>query len=189
MTTARNKIRRILSDYNADRKDLFSVNCGLEYVKQVPLSEADRFVLNQLWVEYQHHDRQVGEIGNHLKKFIKKAPKREAEARVVLKTIPGVGPVTTEVVISELGEIGRFKNAKAVSAYAGLVPVVRQTGGKKSKDLGITKRGRHCCGGRWWKRAGVWSGPAKSGNGFLSESANVAEASARLWRWRGNCCA
>jgi transposase len=132
MTTARNKIRRILSDYNADRKDLFSANCGLEYIKQVPLSEADRFVINQLWAEYQHHDEQVGEIGGQLKKFAKKAPKREAEARAVLKTIPGVGPVTTEVVISELGEIGRFKNAKTVCSYAGLVPVVRQTGSKKS---------------------------------------------------------
>jgi transposase len=141
MTTARNKIRRILSDYNADRKDLFSANCGLEYIKQVPLSEADRFVINQLWAEYQHHDEQVGELADQLKKFAKKAPKREAEARAVLKTIPGVGPVTTEVLISELGEIGRFKNAKTVCSYAGLVPVVRQTGGKKSKDLGITKKG------------------------------------------------
>ena len=141
MTAARNKIRRILSDYNADRKDLFSINCGLEYIKQVPLSEADRFVVKQLWAEYQHYDAQVGELDAQLKKFAKKAPNKEAEARAVLKTIPGVGPVTTEVVISELGEISRFKNAKAVCAYAGLVPIVRQTGGKKSKDLGITKRG------------------------------------------------
>jgi transposase len=141
MTAARNKIRRILSDYNADRKDLFSINCGLEYIKQVPLSEADRFVVKQLWAEYQHYDAQVGEIDAQLKKFAKKAPNKEAEARAVLKTIPGVGPVTTEVVISELGEISRFKNAKTVCSYAGLVPIVRQTGGKKSKDLGISKRG------------------------------------------------
>ena len=29
-------------DYNADRRDLFSANCGLAYIKQVPLSDADR---------------------------------------------------------------------------------------------------------------------------------------------------
>jgi transposase len=49
--------------------------------------------------------------------------------------------VTAEVVLSELGDVSRFRNAKAVCAYAGLVPVVRQSGGKRSKDLHITKEG------------------------------------------------
>jgi hypothetical protein len=49
--------------------------------------------------------------------------------------------VTAEVVLSELGDISRFRNAKAVCAYAGLVPVVRQSGERKSKDLKITKEG------------------------------------------------
>ena len=59
----------------------------------------------------------------------------------MLKTVPGVGPVTIEVLLSELGDVTRFRNAKAVCSYAGLAPVVRQSGGKKSKDLGITKEG------------------------------------------------
>ena len=37
--------------------------------------------------------------------------------------------MTAEVVLSELGDISRFRNAKAVCAYAGLVPVVRQSRG------------------------------------------------------------
>ena len=49
--------------------------------------------------------------------------------------------MTAEVVLSELGDISRFRNAKTVCAYAGLVPVVRQSGEKKSKDLKITKQG------------------------------------------------
>ena len=59
----------------------------------------------------------------------------------MLKTIPGVGAVTIDVLISELGDVTRFRNAKAVCAYAGLVPVVRQSGGKKSKELRISKEG------------------------------------------------
>ena len=43
--------------------------------------------------------------------------------------------------LSELGDISRFRNAKTVCAYAGLVPVVRQSGERKSKDLKITKEG------------------------------------------------
>src|SRR5271165_3013069 len=61
--------------------------------------------------------------------------------REILMTAPGVGPVTAEVVLSELGDISRFRNAKTVCAYAGLVPVVRQSGERKSKDMKITKEG------------------------------------------------
>jgi transposase len=141
ITSVRSKIRHILSNYNADRKDLFSANIGPVYFKEVSLSDADRFVIKQLWAEWQDHVAQRLALTKKLKAFVAKAPKREAEAREILKTAPGVGFVTAEVILSELGDISRFRNAKAVSAYAGLAPAVRQSGGKKSKDLKITKEG------------------------------------------------
>jgi transposase len=140
-TSVKNKIRRVLSDYNADRRDLFSAQRGLTYIQGVPLSDADRFVIEQLWAEYLYHDRQIRDLGAKTKAFAASAPAREKEAREVLKTIPYVGPVTIEVIVSELGDVQRFPNAKAAGAYSGLVPRVRQTGGKKSKDLSITKQG------------------------------------------------
>ena len=141
MTSVRCKIRRILSDYNADRKDLFSANCGLTYIKGVALDDADRFVIKQLWSEWEDHQAQLQALTKKIKAFAAKAPQREKEARDVIKTAPGVGFVTAEVVLSELGDISRFRNAKAVCAYAGLVPTVRQSGEKRSKDLRITKEG------------------------------------------------
>ena len=141
ITSVRSKIRHILSNYNADRKDLFSANCGPAYLKEVRLSDVDRFVIEQLWAEWRDHLAQRLAVSKKLKAFVAKAPQREAEAREILKTAPGVGPVTAEVVLSELGDISRFRNAKAVCAYAGLVPVVRQSGERKSKDLKITKEG------------------------------------------------
>jgi transposase len=140
-TSVRCKIHRILSDYNADRKNLFSSEVGLEYIKDVRLSDADRFVIKQLWAEWEEHQARLVALGKKILAFTKKAPEREKEARKIIKTAPGVGGVTAEVVLSELGDISRFRNAKAVCAYAGLVPVVRQSGGKKSKDLNITKEG------------------------------------------------
>jgi transposase len=141
ITSVRCKIRHILADYNADRKDLFSSKCGPAYFKEVPLSDADRFVIKQLWAEFEDHQARLLALAKGIKAFIAKAPKREAEARQILETAPGVGAVTAEVILSELGDVGRFRNAKAVCAYAGLVPVVKQSGGKRSKDLGISKQG------------------------------------------------
>ena len=141
LTSVRCKIRHILGDYNADRKDLFSAQCGQAYLKTVALSDADRFVIKQLWSEFEDHQARLLAITKKLKAFIAKAPTREAEARQIVKTAPGVGAVTAEVVLSELGDVTRFRNAKAICAYAGLVPAVRQSGGKKSKDMQITKEG------------------------------------------------
>jgi len=141
MTSVKCKMRRILSDYNLDRKDLFSSRCGKGYLKGLPLSDADRFVVKQLWSEYEEHQVRLLAVGKKIKAFAAKAPQREAEARTIIKTAPGVGAVTAEVVLSELGDVSRFRNAKAVCAYAGLVPAVRQSGGKKSNDLRITKEG------------------------------------------------
>jgi transposase len=144
-TSAKNKIRRILSDYNADRKDLFSSE-GLQYLAEVKVSEADRYVLQQLLATWEHLEKQVTAMDKTLKAFAKKAPAEEAEARAVLLSIPQVGDGTVDVVLSELGDVKRFSSAKKVAAYAGLVPGQRESAGRK-KELGISKQGsRHL---RW----------------------------------------
>jgi transposase len=139
LTAAKVKIRRLLSDSNADRKDLFTA-AGREHLAAVPLSAGDRFVLDQLLGLADHLRTQLVAVSRQLKQFAQAAPLREAEARAVLQTIPGVGAVTIDVVLSELGEITRFSSAKEVGADAGLVPQVRESGGK-GKQLGITKTG------------------------------------------------
>ena len=139
-TALKNKIRRVASDYNADRKDLFTA-AGWAALGAVGLRAADRFVLDQLDAHRRHIEGQLKAPAARLKAFAAEAPPREAEARAKLATIPGVGPVTVDVVVSELGDVSRFKSSKAVCSYAGLVPAVRQSGGGKSKELGITKAG------------------------------------------------
>ena len=130
------------------------------YLKEVRLSDVDRFVIKQLWAEWQDHLAQRLAVSQKLKAFVAKAPQREAEAREILLTAPGVGPVTAEVVLSELGDISRFRNAKTVCAYAGLVPVVRQSGERKSKDMKITKEGSGLL--RWALVEAAWRLVGKS---------------------------
>src|SRR3989304_4737948 len=51
LTGTRNKIRRILSNYNGDRQDLFTA-VGLNYLAKISVSSSDRFVLEQLHAEW-----------------------------------------------------------------------------------------------------------------------------------------
>jgi transposase len=140
-TALKVKMRVILSGYNADRRDLFTGDGWEAALKGVKVREGDRFVLDQLHTQWRGLEDQVRDLTRRLKEFAATAPPREAEARAKLHTIHGVGPVTVDVVLSELGsDLSRFKSSKAVTSYAGMAPRVRQSAGK-GKDLGITKEG------------------------------------------------
>ena len=152
IVAVKNRLRRILSDYNADRRDLFSQE-GQAFLKEVPVSAADRFILDQLVAEWGGHERQLAQLTKELKAFGKKAPQPEQEARAVLATMPAVGPVTIDVVVSELGSLQRFRSAKKVVAYAGLAPGQRESAGH-SRELGITKDGSRYL--RWALVEGAW---------------------------------
>jgi transposase len=67
--------------------------------------------------------------------------------------IPGVGALTIDVVLSELGDVRRFHSQKDVAAYAGLVPVCRESAGKV-KQGGITKEGSRLL--RWILVEAAW---------------------------------
>lgn len=59
----------------------------------------------------------------------------------LLQSIPGIGPTIAGSLIAEIGEIGRFRSGKAVVAYVGLDPKVKQSGASLKHNTGITKRG------------------------------------------------
>lgn len=62
------------------------------------------------------------------------------EATQLLMTIPGVSFYSSLLITSEIGEIERFERAEEVVSYAGLNPVVRESGDSRTEG-GISKRG------------------------------------------------
>lgn len=106
-----------------------------EYLEAVELPDLTRNALNIL-LEMLDRDTDL------LKRFddlIATLNKRDPRARL-LKTIPGVGNYTARVLLTEIGEVGRFNTDKSLACYAGLAPGLRQSG--KTKQMkGITKEG------------------------------------------------
>ena len=146
------QIRRVLSNYNADRRDVFSA-AGAEYVKELKLSSADRFVLEQLLGDLEHKKKSLDAAKKELRTFAGQGPTKDQEIRAVLRSAPGVGEVVSDVVMAELGDVKRFRSAKQVAAYAGLTPGRRESAGK-GKDLGITKQGSKLL--RWALVESAW---------------------------------
>lgn len=58
-----------------------------------------------------------------------------------LLTIPGVGPVIAALIVGEIGDVHRFKSPSSLVAYAGIDPVVHESGLFKAKNVHISKRG------------------------------------------------
>jgi transposase len=138
-TSVKNKLRRVLSHYNADLKELFTQK-GRKYLAKIELSESDRFVTELLCEELDQHSERLKQLTKQLKAFAKQASVAEREAREILDSVPCVGPVTIDVVLAEVGDIRRFGSQRKATAYAGLAPGIRESAGK-AKQLGITKQG------------------------------------------------
>jgi transposase len=158
VTSVRCKIRHILADYNLDRPNLFTAE-GLKYLQGVEVSSADRWVLEQLVSQWRQHRSQVGAVNKQLREFAQKAPLAEREHREVLRSIPLVGTVTLDVVLSELGDVRRFRSQKKAVAYAGLDPGVRASADRR-KELHITKEGSRLL--RWALVEAAWRLVGKS---------------------------
>lgn len=82
----------------------------------------------------------IGELVTDVEKQISKNTEYQQKEIKRLLTVPGVGPVTANVIASEVGDFNRFKKPEHLTSFAGLVPRERSSGGKQRLG-GITHAG------------------------------------------------
>lgn len=152
ITSIKCKLRNKAAHYNADIAELFSVR-GQDHLAAIAMNVADRFETEQLLAQWKLFGEQLTAVDKELREFCKKAPAAEREARAVLDSMPEVGRVTIDVVLSELGDWRRFRSAKRVVSYAGLDPGSRESAGKALR-LGISKEGSRLL--RWAMVETAW---------------------------------
>ena len=90
-------------------------------------------LLVKIVLQYQEHLSKIaGEID---------ALAKEIEEYHILQSIPGIGEKIAATIISEIGEIDRFNDAKKLVAFAGVDPSVISSGKFTASVNRITKRG------------------------------------------------
>jgi transposase len=139
ITSVKSKLRHKAAFYNADVAELFTAR-GLEHLAKIAMSHADQFECHALREQLLFLQKQLLAANKELASFAQSAPVAERESRAVLATMPTVGTVTVDVVLSETADVRRFRSAKKIVAFAGLDPGFRESAGK-SKELHITKEG------------------------------------------------
>ena len=80
-------------------------------------------------------DRELAELDGVIDRAV-----RDNEVVKRLQTIPGVGRVIATTLYATVGDIRRFRSARELCSYAGLVPSVRQSGDVERMGR-ITKQG------------------------------------------------
>jgi transposase len=89
---------------------------------------------------------QVAELEDRIAAYLEQVPQH-------LTSIPGIGPVLAAAILGEIGDIRRFKNGAALVAYAGIDPIVIQTGEFRARSTRMSKRGSHYLRRALWQAA------------------------------------
>jgi len=90
------------------------------------LHSADSTVCRRLNVHIRWLERELSDIDNDLDEAIKASPLWRVKSDI-LKSVPGIGPVVSFTLLSELPELGQL-NRKEIAALAGVAPLNRDSG-------------------------------------------------------------
>lgn len=93
-------------------------------------------ILVRLIESIQSCNQEAEEILERLVELAQKTPNYQS-----ILSIVGVGENLAARIISELGDIERFDNRNQLISYAGLDPMIRQSGGQSGDHLRISKKG------------------------------------------------
>jgi transposase len=136
--TAQQQIKSFLLQHGlAEPKGLkYWAQPAIEALRRLELLPELRFALDVMLDELAHAKGQVKRVTERLAELA--GAERHARAVEVMRTVPGVGPVTAMSFRLELPEPGRFRRDGQVAKMLGLAPQVRQSG-QTRREGGLLK--------------------------------------------------
>jgi transposase len=134
-TAEKNRVRAVLARTNNTYDSELFGPTGREFLAELSLSDVDRTIIEAHLSVIDAYDEQIEELNEKIERKVLESPAAQR-----LLTIPGVGQYTAAVIVAEVGEIERFDKDKQLVSYAGLDPVVHQSGDKEVRGS-ISKEG------------------------------------------------
>jgi transposase len=126
-TAIKNRIHGLVDRQMAARElamtfsDLFAGR-GLSWLQSLTLAEPDQSLLGDLLQQLTLLRRLITQSDQRIDAM------RQRDGRIPLvDELPGIGPFFAALIVAEIGDIGRFRSAKKLCSYAGLVPSTYQS--------------------------------------------------------------
>lgn len=138
-TQLSNAIRGLLGEFGETIRK--GANCVQEFAEAVcggirlDLPELAQDVIASLCSQLLSVQKEIA----RLEKSIFAAARTDHRIRL-LKTIPGVGPITASAVVATVGSADLFRSGRDLAAWIGLTPLNKSSGGKERLG-GISKKG------------------------------------------------
>jgi transposase len=135
-TQIKNKVHAILSKngIEIDVTDIFGKK-GMRRLKSLSLRLCYDLALNGYIRLVETLSGLISEVTLQIQETAEDDPRA-----MLLITIPGISYYSALLILSEIGEVERFPNARKLCSYAGLVPSVHSSGGRTYHGS-ITKQG------------------------------------------------
>lgn len=100
-------------------------------------NETVKAAMRSRLAQFEFVEASVREISNELRKYCRTHYKKDYR---LLCSVPGIGGIVACAILSELGDLRRFRNFRQLAAYVGLMPSLYQSG-ENMRSLGISPRG------------------------------------------------
>lgn len=107
-----------------------------EIVSGCTVTEPDIIMLLSYITQIEYYLNQIKYTVIQMNELAKKVPLYN-----LVHSLPGIQDILTCKFIAELGNISRFTNYKQIVAYAGIDPMIRQSGDKDGLHLKMSKKG------------------------------------------------
>ena len=138
---SKNRIKSFLQYYGISIPGEFDNNQWtlkfVSWLKQLKMrTDGGQDAFFHLVKSYEHNREQLVELSRQVRTRIREY---DNELYSLLRTISGIGPLTSSALITELGDINRFNDIKNLSSFVGLIPRVRESG-ETAYTGGITFR-------------------------------------------------
>ena len=138
---SKNRIKSFLIYYGINLPVEFDNNQWtlkfVSWLKQVKMqTTSGQYAFSGLIQSYEHYRGQLLDLSRLVRQSIRKY---DNELYTLLRSVSGIGPLTSSALITELGNIERFKNIDQLSSYIGLIPKIRESG-ETTHTGGITFR-------------------------------------------------
>ena len=109
--------------------------------------ELDAWVSNDLDTHINFLQERIKATNKEIKELMDQNPGLKSQQKL-LTSIPGIGDLTANILLAEIGDFSAFENAPQLAAYAGLNPKAHRSGSSVYKKTRISKQGRselRCC--------------------------------------------
>jgi len=127
---SKNRIKSFLQYYGEPLPEEFDNNQWtlkfISWLKEVQMkTESGQDAFTHLIKSYKNNRQQMLILSRIIRLRISQY---DNELYSLLKTISGIGPLTSSALITELGNINRFPHIKSLGSFVGLIPRVRESG-------------------------------------------------------------